>query len=736
MAEVTGITATVETRADFGTKPEDVVSFWLAQIELAEKEDKDFTARGRKIVKRYRDEREANEAMRDGKRLNVLWSNVQTLKPALYSRTPKPDVDRRFKDADPNGRLASTVLERALSFSLENSDFDHVMTQCVEDKLLPGRAIAWIRYVPHFGEPTQDREYIEAGEDTTSVSDAPASEEETPDEIHTDETGRKYRLGEEYKPVVWEEVAVDYKYWEDIKFLPARTWAECNGIMARSFLTRDELVARFGAGIGNQVSLDFTPTGLDEKAGDQPLDAFKKAIVWECWDKVKREVVWVSGGYPNGPLDKKDDPLELNDFFPCPRPLVSTTTNDKLTPVADYYEYQDQAQQIDVLTTRIDRLTRALKVAGVYAASERSIIQELVSSDAENKLIPVEDWAVFAQQKGGLEGTILWLPIKDIAATLNLLVEQRDKQMSLLYQITGISDLMRGATSPEETYGGQRLKSQYGTLRLSEHQKEVARFARDIIRIMGEVIAVHFSPETLSMMTGLPEPLPEIAPPPQQAMQNPQMAQQAQMQLQQQIQAQAQAAAAKKAAFDKAVEILREQNPCPYRIDIEADSTIAPDEDAEKEARTEFLRQLVPLLQQAIPMVQEIPSAAPLVKEIVTFAIRGFRTGRSLEEAFTEFFDKMAQQPPKPPEGKGADAAAMAKVQVDAQLGQGELALKAQQQSQQGQIEQGNLAIKAQTARGRLQIAGAKVQQDAAYDQAVVADMAAKTAMSGRMGNG
>lgn len=736
MTEASGVISTIETRKDIGTTPADVVQFWLGQIDLAEKEDKDFVARGRKIVKRYRDEREANEAMRDGKRLNVLWSNVQTLKPALYSRTPKPDVDRRFKDADANGRLASIVLERALSFSLENSDFDHVMTQCVEDKLLPGRGVAWIRYVPHFGEPTRDKEYLEAGEDTTSISNAPASEEEEPDEIKTDEDGRKYRLGEEYRPVVWEEVAVDYKFWEDVKFLPARTWRECNGVMARSFLTRDELKARFGNDIGNAVELDFTPTGLDEKPGEQPADTFKKAVIWEIWDKVKREVLWIAKGYPNGPLDTKDDPLELNDFFPCPRPLVATSTNDKLTPIADFYEYQDQAQQIDLLTTRIDRLTRALKVAGVYAASERSVIQELVNADSENKLIPVEDWAVFAQQKGGLEGTILWLPIKDIAATLNMLVEQRDKQMSLLYQITGISDLMRGATSPEETYGGQRLKSQYGTLRLSEHQKEVARFARDIIRLMGEVIAVHFSPETLSMMTGIPEPLPEIMPPAPIPTQNPQMAQQAQLQMRQAQQQQAQIAAQRKQQFDKAVEVLREQNPCPYRIDIEADSTIAPDEDAEKEARTEFLRNLVPLLQQSIPLVQVIPSAAPLVKEIVTFAIRGFRTGRSLEEAFEEFFDRMAQQPPKPPEGKGKDAAAMAKVQVDAQQGQGELALKAQQQAQQAQIEQANVAIKAGTARGRLQIAAAKVQQDAQYDQAVVADMAAKTAMSGRMGTG
>src|SRR3990167_7509461 len=47
------------------------------------------------IVDRYRDKRD--EASKSTRSFNVLWSNVQILKPTLYARVPKPEVVRRFK---------------------------------------------------------------------------------------------------------------------------------------------------------------------------------------------------------------------------------------------------------------------------------------------------------------------------------------------------------------------------------------------------------------------------------------------------------------------------------------------------------------------------------------------------------------------------------------------------------------------------------------------------------------
>ena len=79
-------------------------------------------------------------------------------------------------------------------------------------------------------------------------------------------------------------------------------------------------------------------------------------IVYEIWNKDDGKVYWVADGYPHL-CDVQEDPLKLENFFPTPRPLYANATNDTLIPVPDYYQYQDQAAQIDELTQRIALLT-------------------------------------------------------------------------------------------------------------------------------------------------------------------------------------------------------------------------------------------------------------------------------------------------------------------------------------------------------------------------------------------
>jgi len=307
-----------------------------------------------------------------------------------------------------------------------------------------------------------------------------------------------------------------YVFWEDYRETPARTETEIWWKAYRSYLTRRELVDRFGKEKGEACNLDYTPHGVKTTDYEQgPLtDAFKKAIVWEIWDKKQKKAVWWAKGYKDGVLDEKDDPLEVPGFFPSPQCLRATTSNEQRVPIADYIEYQDQAVELDNLTSRIDRLVRALKVAGVYAGSEKAVLQQLVDDGSENKLIPVEDWAGFAGDKGGLNGLIQWLPVEQIARVLIQLYDARERILRIIYQTTGIADILRGETNPTETLGAQQLKTQFATRRITRAQKDVARFARDLLRLRGAIMARHFSPATLALMSGLPEPLPALPPPP------------------------------------------------------------------------------------------------------------------------------------------------------------------------------------------------------------------------------
>jgi hypothetical protein len=595
-----------------------------------------------------------------------------------------------------------------------------MMKGVVEDKCLPGRGVARVLYVPHFGDPIPGvNSEWEAEGAAAAVVNAPG------DEGKKDDAGEQQPQQPEPAPareVVYEECCTQYVYWEDYLEGPARTWRQVPWVRFRAYMTRKELVDRFGTK-GKQVNLDFTTKGTDsEDEKNVPDDLLKKATVHETWDRTRRKVYWWAPSTPDLVLDEVDDPLQIPGFFPNPDPLLATTTTEKRIPVADYIEYQDQARELDTLTARIDRLTKALRVAGVYAGSEKQVLQQLVEDAGENRLIPVEDWASFATDKGGLQNLIQWLPIEQIAATLIQLYDARDKVKQIIYEITGIADIIRGATAAEETATAQQLKSNFASLRIGPQQRDVARFAKGMIRLMASVIMQQFDAKTISMITGFPEllPVPQLPPAPQPQIlgrdpqtgagtmvPNPAFAQYQQAAQQAQaIQAQNQKL---QAQFDAAIKLLRDDAQHGFKIDIEADSTILPDEQQEKADRTEFLGKFIPLMEQAIPMSQGNPAMAGLIKEVVLFAVRGFKVARPLEESIEKAFDQIAQMPPQPPKGKGDPAKAQADLQVaqtkeetarmkiaaDQQESQSDLAFRAQELQQEGQLRAGSLMLEA-----------------------------------------
>lgn len=610
------------------------VAKWVAEIQLYEKEAESWITRSKKIVKRYKDERGANDKKA---RYNILWSNIQTLHPALYANVPKPNIDRRFQDDDDLGRLSAQVLERAVTYFVHTELFDSVMKQGVLDRLLCGRGTAWVRYVLPDQEPA-------------------STTDDVPDAAYT------------------EEVLPDYVHWEDFGHTWGRTWEEITAVWKKAYLSRDQLVKRFGD-IGNTVPLDHSPKDLKDTKID---DRLKKATVYEIWDKTAKRAIWIHKDTKK-PLDIKPDPLGLKDFFPCPKPLFSTLANDSVIPVPDYVLYQDQAQELDDLTARIKALTKALKVAGVYDASAEGV-QRLLSEGTENTLIPVQQWAVFGE-KGGLQGIVAFLPIKEIGEVLLGLYEAREKVKAVIYEITGISDIIRGASDPNETLGAQELKGKYAGLRLDDKQKDVARYGCDLVRLMTEIIAEHFSMDTIKQVSGvklmteqekqqtqmqapIPGPNGQPAPIPDDVQE-----------------------LLKLPSWEQIEKIIRNDAARCFRIDIETDSTIKVDQDADKAARTELLTAAGGFIQQA-SMVQD-PTIQPLLMELLMFGVRGYKIGRDLESTFQTAIDKIKQKadapaPPMPPDPAMITAQATAedkkgRLQLDTEKAKAEFTLKAEE---------------------------------------------------------
>lgn len=405
--------------------------------------------------------------------------------------------------------------------------------------------------------------------------------------------------------LAFEEVKIDHVHWEDWYCSPARTWAEVRWVARRVYMTRDEGVKRFG-NVFKDVPLDWAPREIGETKAMEPEQMlFRRAEVFEIWDKPSRRVYWLAHGYAERLLDEREDPLRLTDFFPTPRPLYATLTTDSLIPVPDFQMYKDQAVQIDTLTARIEAVGKSIKVAGVYDAAQDSI-QRVFAEGVENQLIPVNQWGAFSEQ-GGLKGCMDLLDIGMLAEVLGKLVEIRAQAKQDLYEVTGISDIIRGSTAASETATAQQIKAGFGTMRLRSRQNEVARFARDLIRLTSEIICEHFEPRIMALISDIDNF----------------------------------AAGADAALAPQAMKLLQDEKLRPLRIDIEADSTILADQAREQQSRIQFLTMAGQFLQQAMPAVQQQPALAPLLGQMLLFGIRSFPQGAELESAFESAVKQM-----------------------------------------------------------------------------------------------
>lgn len=636
----------------------------LAWVDRCRRMEERWRKRARKVIELYNDQcREEGESE---VRYNVLWANTEAMRPALYSATPEPVVRRRYQDEDPIGKQVSQILERALEYFEDCEDFDIQAKRCRDDVLLPGRGVIKVHYVPTmaYGDPPRVQVtpvYGEEGE-IKAYSDG---ENEYAD-AKSDEAGY-YVEGEAEEEVVDETVTFERVPWDLFVIDCQRSWDDCDKIAFGTFMDRGELKRYFGTRKANRVEMHYDNTQID--GGEVGKGEKKYALVWEIWDKRKREVRHVSKGYDEY-LSKEKDPLKLQRFFPTPEPVYAVKTNDSLIPTPLYVLYQDQARELDITTARLYKIIDAMRVRGLYAGSNADILKQLFDS-TDLELIPINDMGL-VNQAGGLERMIQWLPIEQLQKAAIALHQHRQTLIEGIYEITGMSDILRGATDPRETKGAQVLKSQYASRRLVEHQRELQRYFRDLMRLSAEIVAEHFSPETISRITGLP-----CTPEMKQLMQD---------------------------------DALRS-----YRIDIETDSTIAPDEQRDKEQAVEAVTAMGTFIQGVAPLVQQGQLSPQVAAEALKWFIRKFRMGRELED-FIGQMESQPQQPPRDPEAEAKAQATMQKAQLDAQIAQQKMAMEMEQHRQKMAMErekfQQEMVLEREKANMEAQIATIRAAND------------------------
>lgn len=685
---------------------------WQKELNLSHKRDRDWERESEKIVKRFRGEEKKRN------RYNVLWSNTELLRPAIYNSKPTPDVRRRFADADPIGKAVCEVLERSLSIFVDGDAFDDSITNDVIDGLLCGRGVSRIRYVAKITPVSTDDE-----EDADDKSlDTEATDDEPNDQPDLDRTESEEDSEGDDAPdeqVEEETVEIEHVDWKDFRHGFGRVWAEVTWVSFRHKLTRAEGEEKFDESCLSKI--EFTTPVADEnkRPGDQVGETEKVAEFWEVWDKSGKKVFFLHDSCefllfpkdnPNG-----EPPIEFDDFFPNPRPLMIVENTGSLLPTPPFRLYEDQASALDMISGRIDKIVRSMRLRGIYD-SRITEMADLLSSD-DNEMVPVQNAQAWAD--GGLDKAISWVPVEKNAEILQSLYEARERQKAIIDELTGISDIMRGATDPNETMGAQQLKSTFGSIRLQRMQGEVKRYARDLIRLAAATMSQKFSSETFTDMTELKFPtqqdkmllqhifaqraqaqamqampappgmmqhpgMPPGSPPgPQQPgmpapMQGSPMGSMQPPQPPQPPIPGVDPGMMNLPTWEDILGVMRGSKRRQYKIDVETDSTVAGTLSSDMQGLSQVLTAISQSMQELAPMVEQGVLPVDAAKEIILTVIRRARMGMAVEDAF----DKLQAPKPKPdPEAAKAQAQAQGEAQKAQAQAQADMA-KTQAQSQ------------------------------------------------------
>lgn len=572
---------------------------WPARLNAWKKFSEKFHERGVQIEARYTDDREAQASNKPSmlsdtgmKKVNMFYSNTTVIKESLYNSLPKPEVERLHKDEVENdpARVAAAIMQRGLTYEVHCAEsFDTAIKSAILDRLVPGLGILWVTFIP------------------------PSDTEP-------------------------ERLTVDIVYWKDFIYEPQRAWEQVTWAGRILHVAKADAKKKWG-----DKALTSSPkdkTYASNVAADTVVAG--KVEIIQMWDKKNKKVIHMTTS--GDILDTTDDPYKLAKFFPCPKPLIASPPTSKFLPIPDYYIAQDQYMEMDIIYARINLIVEAVRVAGCYDSSQPALARML--DGTENKLIPVDNWAMFAE-KGGAQGSISWFPLETITGVLQQLVSTYEFMKTQLFEVTGMADIIRGSSNQYETAKAQQIKAQFASVRMNGFQRDVSFFVRDALRIIGEMMTQLYSDEKLQKICG-------IMPPPDQQF------------------------------IPAALQILRDDFLSKYSIDIEADSLTQADWGLEQEARMAYVQSLSQFLQAGVPAMTEKPEMAPLIMEIAKFAAVGFKGATELEGALDMTLQQLQQSlaqsqgQPKPP---GPD-------EIKAQAAQAESQAKIQEREAASQIKQ------------------------------------------------
>lgn len=685
------------------TKKEERRDSWLSKLADEAKAHKTW----RKRAKEADDAFCAYDDKENGPLYPIFSQTVNIIHGRIYGQPPKPDVRKRHpsgprdqaqpqqtgpvnpgmpgaapgmppapgdaqqpqpqgaapapQDASADDNTIAMCLERAIAYTIDTTLFDRDAHMAVNDFLISGCGIAKI-------------------EVETEIDQIPVLDPVTNQPL-LDEDGQPLQQAQ----ITSQELHLRHFHWSQFRWEPCKDWRQCSWISFDHYMTRDDVEDEFGVDLGNVSggsggfvgNEDQTPgTKLPER--DKYKDVF---TVHEIWDKRRKKRLWVTEAYP-AVLDEQDDPLELDNFFPCPAPMMANVSGKELLPSPDYFQYESLCKQVNDVSWRIAEITRQVKDIAFYDQAFGEL--KRANDYPDGSFIPVNNLLDKLRHAGGSANTDSVICQLDMTSKVNVLKEllqQRDILKATIYEINGIADIQRGSSNPDETATAQRIKNQWADIRTGQRVQVVALFFRDVFRIMSNLIAQKFQPDQIMAMSGI-------------------------------------------VLTDNQLATMRSGLASSYAIDVESDSTMAQNDSVAQEQLTQFMQVLTPYLQQMLPAVQSGTLPADIAKEIFLSIKDTFKGGRQLEQAINQLPDTLQQLQGLTQQAQQAQQQAQQAQQETQQASQQAQDLQQQLEQCQQQLQDAQSQLNDREQQRKDVTTQADVGQKAAQTQKTQADAA------------
>lgn len=564
----------------------------LDAIEESLQREEKWRKEAKKILEAYKMETDRGQNQSQ-KRFNILQANTQILGSALFSNTPRPVIRPRWgkgKSKDPLESAICLILERAIMYFLDpnvgRKEFsEELRGQIGIDYLLLGRMVTRVKYSPQVEEEPSKKMPLEDTEEAEIETSSPKQYQ------YSGEKGKsnpRDSTGADALSIKYQDISIEPWDWEDYCHGEGRSWKEVRWQAFRHWMTDEDLNDNFDG-------LEKRRFASNKGEVNSQKDGYQKdrTGVWELWDKDDRKIKWcLSEADDYARVD--DDPIEIPGFFPNPQPILSVLSDD-LVPIPEYRIYRALAEELECIQGRISEITRAIKVGGLYSAQIPEF--ERVFAVTDGQYLETQNITAI-RDAGGLKEAIWSLPIRELIESLISLSQHRESLKGLIYELTGISDILRSSSDPGETLGAQQMKMRNSAMRVQPRQNAIAGYSREIVRIIVAVIAQKFEAHVLEAITGvdLKSDYPGVT-------------------------------------WDMIIQVMRGDLLLSYKIDIETDSTIQDIMVSDRQEVREMLTGIVEYITAMAPAVQSGLIPLQSAKDMLLAVIRRYQAGPELEDS-------------------------------------------------------------------------------------------------------